>query len=81
MISIFWSSKRKREKEMKKKNVHIAIEAGNQDGRKNSWPKSGLGRVYRKSRRLFGPEKPVIKLRLAYSVKLVFSYVVKGIKI
>ena len=27
------------------------------------------------------PEKPFIKLRAAYSVKLVFSYVVKGIKI
>ena len=30
---------------------------------------------------LFGPEKPFEKLRPAYSVKLVFSYVVKGIKI
>ena len=30
---------------------------------------------------LESPEKPFIKLRLAYSVKLVFSYVVKGIKI
>ena len=40
-----------------------------------------LGPVSRKSRKLFGPEKPFIKLRLAYSVKLVFSYVVKGIKI
>ena len=28
-----------------------------------------------------GPEKPFVKLRPAYSVKLVFSYVVKGIKI
>ena len=27
-----------------------------------------------------GPEKPFVKLRPAYSVKLVFSYVVKGIK-
>ena len=34
-----------------------------------------------KSRKLFGPEKPFVKLRPAYSVKLVFSYVVKGIKI
>ena len=42
---------------------------------------SGLGSVSRKSRELFGPEKPVVKLRPAYSVKLVFSYVVKGIKI
>ena len=39
------------------------------------WP------VSRKSRELFGPEKPFVKLRPAYSVKLVFSYVVKGIKI
>ena len=27
------------------------------------------------------PEKPFVKLRPAYFVKLVFSYVVKGIKI
>ena len=27
------------------------------------------------------PEKPFVKLRPAYSVKLVFSYVVKGIKV
>ena len=40
-----------------------------------------LGPVSRKSRKLFGPEKPFVKLRSAYSVKLVFSYVVKGIKI
>ena len=39
------------------------------------------GPVSRKSPGLFGPEKPFIKLRLAYPVKLVFSYVVKGIKI
>ena len=39
------------------------------------------GPVSRKSRELFGPEKPVVKLWPAYSVKLVFSYVVKGIKI
>ena len=37
--------------------------------------------VSRKSRKLFGPEKPFLKLRLANSVKLVFSYVVKGRKI
>ena len=42
---------------------------------------SGQGHVSRKSRELFGPEKPFVKLRPAYSVKLVFSYVVKGIKI
>ena len=39
------------------------------------------GPVSRKSRKLSGPEKPFVKLRSAYSVKLVFSYVVKGIKI
>ena len=39
------------------------------------WP------VSRKSRELFGPEKPFIKLRPAYSVKLVFTSVVRGIKI
>ena len=30
---------------------------------------------------LENPEKPFVKLRLAYSVKRVFSYVLKGIKI
>ena len=35
----------------------------------------------RKSRKLFGPLKPFLKFRPAYSVKLVFWYVVKGIKI
>ena len=35
----------------------------------------------RKSRELFGPEKPFVKSRPAYSVKLIFSNVVKGIKI
>ena len=44
-------------------------------------PFSDLGPVSRKSRKLFGPEKPFVKLRPAYSVKLVFSYVVKRIKI
>ena len=39
------------------------------------------GPVSRKSRELFGPEKPFVKLRPPYSVKLVFSYVVEGIKI
>ena len=29
----------------------------------------------------FGPEKPFLKLRAPYSVKLFFSYIVKGIKI
>ena len=37
--------------------------------------------LLRKSRKPFGPEKPFVKLRPTYSVKLVFSYVVKGIKI
>ena len=39
------------------------------------------GPVSRKSRKLFGPEKPFVKLRPAYCVKVVFSCVVKGIKI
>ena len=38
------------------------------------------GPVSRKSRKLFGPEIPFVKLRPAYSVKLVFPYVAKGIK-
>ena len=42
---------------------------------RDQWP------VSRKSWKLFGPEKPFLKLRLAHSVKLVFSYVVKGRKI
>ena len=41
----------------------------------------GLGPVSRKPRELFGPEKPLLKLRPAYSVKLIFSYVVKGVKV
>ena len=40
-----------------------------------------MGPVSRKSRELFGPKKPFVKVRPAYSVKLVFSYVVKEIKI
>ena len=40
-----------------------------------------LGPVSRNSRKLFGPEKPLAKLRPTYLLKLVFSYVVKGIKI
>ena len=39
------------------------------------------GPVSRKSRELFGPGKSFVKLRPACSVKLVFSYVVNGIKI
>ena len=38
------------------------------------------GPVSRKSRNLFGPEKPFVKLRPVYSVKLLFSYVERGIK-
>ena len=37
--------------------------------------------VSRKSRKLLGPEKPFVKLQPPYSVKLVFSYVAKGIQI
>ena len=40
-----------------------------------------LACVSQKTRKLYGPEKPFVKLRPAYSVKLVFLYVVKGIKI
>ena len=41
---------------------------------------SGLGPISRKSQELFGPEKPFVKVRPTYSVKLLFSHVVKGIK-
>ena len=37
--------------------------------------------VSRKCRKLFGPEKLFVNLRNAFSVKLFFLYVVKGIKI
>ena len=40
-----------------------------------------LGSVSRKSRKLFGPEKPFVYPLPAHSVKLVIPYVVKGIKI
>ena len=36
---------------------------------------------YSKDPKLYAPEKLFVKLRPAYSVKLVFSHVVKGIKI
>ena len=39
------------------------------------------GPVSRNPRKLFRPEKPFVKLRPAYCVKLVFSCVVKEIKI
>ena len=42
---------------------------------------SRLACVSQKTRKLYGPEKPFVKLRPAYFVRLVFSYVVKGIKI
>jgi len=50
------------------------------------WPRSSRlspeqGPVSRKSRKRFGPEKPFVRVRSANSVKLIFSYVVKGIKI
>ena len=38
------------------------------------------GPVSRMSRKLFWPEKPLAKLRPTFSIKLVFSFVVKGIK-
>ena len=41
----------------------------------------GQGPVSRKPRELFGPENPFVKVRPAYSVKLIFSYVVNWIKI
>ena len=40
-----------------------------------------LACISQKTQKLYGPEKPFVKLRAAYSVKLVFLYVVKGIKI
>ena len=36
---------------------------------------------YSKARQFHGPEKLLVKLRPAYSVKLFFSYVVKGVKV
>ena len=39
------------------------------------------GRVSRKSREFFGAKKPFVRLGPLYCVKVVFSYVVKGIKI
>ena len=41
----------------------------------------GQGHASRKSREVFGAEKLFVKLGPLYCVKLVFSYVVKGIKI
>ena len=47
----------------------------------NFWRLSNLACVSRKSRGLFRPEKLFLKLRPAYCVKPVFSYVVQGIKV
>ena len=41
---------------------------------------NALGSVSRKSQKRFGPDKPSVKRRPAYSVKLVFSYAATGIK-
>ena len=43
-------------------------------------PNPRSGAVSRKFRKLSGPEKLFVKLRTAHSVKLAFSFVVKGIK-
>ena len=40
-----------------------------------------LACVSQKTRKLYEPEKQFVKLRPAYSIKLVFPYVVKAIKI
>ena len=45
------------------------------------WKRSIQGPFSRNYRKSFRREKPFVKLRPAYSVKLVFSVVVKGIKI
>lgn len=52
--------------------MNAAIQPG------NNW---GLGHVSRKSRKPLGPEKPFANLRLAHSMKLVFSYFAKPINI
>ena len=46
-----------------------------------TFEKQAPGPVSRKSRKLFASGKQFVKLQPAYSVKLVLSYVVKGIKI
>ena len=58
-------------------NFHQCAQAGFMDFIVNIID-SAQGPVTRKSRQLFGPEKPFVKLQPAYSVKLV--HVVKGIK-
>jgi len=60
-----------------RKRTHALLEKTSSRSSRNC----ALEPVSRKSRELFGPEKPFVKLRPAYSVKLVFSYVVERIKI
>ena len=57
--------------------VHIICNRKQRDAEARN---GDLGPVSGKSRELFGPEKPFVIVRPACSVKLVFSYVVKGIK-
>ena len=46
-----------------------------------TFEKRAAGARFSKVRKLFGSEKPFVNVRPAYSVKLVFSQVLKGIKI
>ena len=55
--------------------LRLPVSANRASSNSGQWP------VSRKSRKLFGPGKPFLELRLAHSVKLVFSYVLKGRKI
>ena len=60
------------------------VKAGFQPGVKQDLdppPPRRFGTPGPKARNLFEPEKTFVKLRTAYSVKPVFSYVVKGIRI
>ena len=61
------------------KNKFVA--KGTRFKRKSCSQEDAMGPVSRKSRKLFRPEKPFLKLRPPYSVKLFFSSIVKGIKI
>ena len=65
---------------MKYHNLYFFFLVVNPGLRYHALSNSGQGPVSRKSRELFGPEKPFVKSRPAYSVKLIFSHVVKGIK-
>ena len=60
-------------------NFHQCAQAGFMDFIVNIID-SAQGPVSRRSRQLFGPEKPFVRLQPAYSVKLVLSDVVKGMK-